>query len=268
MKRPKKIAKQRTAKKVPERARWRRLLWPAIFTLIAFVFLCELGFWQLQRLAWKEDLIARVERRQQQSVAVPIPAERDWPNVGTERDEYRRVKAEGKYRYGRESFAYALLSNPRGKFSGPGYWVMTPLELAGGGIVIVNRGFVPMDRMDLTTRNAGPESAETTVTGLLRMPERRSWFTPPDDAARRIWQERDPAAIAKAYGLARVAPFYIDADQSGPNGYPQGGETRLTFPNDHLQYAVTWFGLALALLGVFLVYARREWRRGEFRDRA
>lgn len=268
MKRPKKIVKKRAVKTAPERARWRRLLGPGIFTLIAFVFLCVLGFWQLQRLAWKEDLIARVEQRQQMSAAVPLPAERDWPKIGTERDEYRRVKAEGKYCYDRESFAYALLSNPRGKFSGPGYWVMTPLELATGGIVIVNRGFVPMERMDLTTKNAGLESAQVTVTGLLRMPERRSWFTPPDDAARRIWQERDPAAIAKAYGLARVAPFFIDADQSGPNGYPQGGETRLSFPNNHLQYAVTWFGLALALLGVFFVYARREWRHTERRRRA
>lgn len=268
MKRPKKTPKKREAKNVPERTRWRRLFWPAIFTVIAFAFLCELGFWQLQRLAWKEDLIARVERRKQDPVAVPFPAERDWLKISAEHDEYRRVKAEGRYRYDRESFAYALLSNPRGRFSGPGYWVMTPFELVTGGIVIVNRGFVPMERMDLKTKHAGSESTQVTVTGLLRMPERRSWFTPPDDATRRIWQERDPAAIAKAYGLARVAPFYIDADQSGPNGYPQGGETRLSFPNDHLQYAVTWFGLALALLGVFFVYARREWRHTEHRRRA
>src|SRR6185312_13830299 len=201
MKRPKKIAKKRAAKIAPERARWRRLLWPGIFTLIAFVFLCELGFWQLQRLAWKEDLIARVEYRKQNPVAVMLPAERDWPKVTAEHDEYRRVKADGKFRYDRESFAYALLSNPRGQFSGPGYWVMTPLELATGGTVIVNRGFVPMERMDLTTKHAGSASTQVTVTGLLRMPEHRSWFTPPDNVTRRIWQERDPAALAKAYGL-------------------------------------------------------------------
>ena len=92
-----------------------------------------------------------------------------------------------------------------------------------------------------------------TVTGLLRMPEGRSWFTPADDPARGIWQERDPAAIAKAYGLARAAPFFIDADDApNPGGLPQGGETTLVFPNRHLEYALTWFGLALALLAVFV----------------
>ena len=240
---------------------WRRLVWPGLFALAAFAFLCSLGIWQLHRLAWKEGLIARVESRTH-AAAEPLPAEAGWPQVNIERDEYRHVRLSGRFRYDQETFAYALLSDPRGKFSGPGYWVMTPLQLDGGELVLVNRGFVPMDRMDLPTRVAGQEDARVTVTGLLRLPEGRNWFTPPDDTGRRIWQERDPAAIAKAYGLARVAPFFVDADASGPNGLPQGGETRVTFLNNHLQYVVTWFGLAFALLAVFAAFAHKEWQRG------
>ena len=124
--------------------------------------------------------------------------------------------------------------------------------------MLVNRGFVPLDRMDAATRREGQVAGIVTVTGLLRLPEERSWFTPADDPARGIWQERDPAAIAKAYGLARAAPFFIDADASpNPGGLPQGGETKLVFPNRHLEYAITWFGLAFALLAVFVAFARK-----------
>jgi len=266
VKQPRKNARRRAAKSSPPRSSprsspWRRLWLPGVSTLIAFAILCGLGVWQLHRLAWKEDLIARVETREHTPAALPIPPERDWPRVSAERDEYRRVSASGVYQYERETFAYALLSDPKGKFSGPGYWVMTPLKLDDGASVLVNRGFVPMDRMDLPTRAPGDEGRRVTVTGVLRLAEGRNWFTPADDAARGIWQERDPAEIARAYGLARVAPFFLDAEASGPNGLPQGGETRVTFSNNHMQYAVTWFGLAFALLLVFGSFAAKEWRR-------
>lgn len=260
MRRPRKTARKHASKKAAPAPRWRRLLWPGFFALIAFVFLCELGFWQLHRLAWKEDLIARVETRTHSS-AIPLPSEGAWPAMDAEHDEYRRVTASGRYRYGEEAFAYALLSEPRGKRSGPGYWVMTPLLRADGSTVIVNRGFVPLDHKDFAVKDAARKDEQVTVTGLLRFPEGRNWFTPADDAAKRIWQERNPAALANAYGLTRVAPFFIDADASGPGGLPQGGETRVSFPNNHLQYVVTWFGLAFALLAVFFVFARREWMR-------
>lgn len=265
MKRPKRTNKaSRTNARKPRVSLaplWRRLLWPGVFAAIALTILCSLGVWQIERLAWKQDLIARVENRTH-AAAQPLPPEQDWAKVNAARDEYRHVQLSGKFHRDHEVFAYALLSDPRGKFSGPGYWVMTPLELDSGAFVFVNRGFVPMDRMDLPTWASEPEGARVTITGLLRLPEGRNWFTPPDDVARRIWQERDPAAIAKAEGLTRVAPFFVDADASGPNGLPQGGETRVTFSNNHLQYVVTWFGLALALIAVFVAFARKEWLRG------
>jgi surfeit locus 1 family protein len=241
------------------RARFRALIAPSLCALAGFVFLTSLGVWQLQRLAWKEALIARVASRMQMSFAPPAPAENGWPNVNAVEDEYRRVRVTGTFRHDREALVYALLSESKGKFSGPGYWVMTPIETAGGALVLVNRGFVPLDRKDAATRREGQVAGIVTVTGLLRLPEERSWFTPADDPARGIWQERDPAAIAKAYGLARAAPFFIDADASpNPGGLPQGGETKLVFPNRHLEYAITWFGLAFALLAVFVAFARKQ----------
>jgi surfeit locus 1 family protein len=240
---------------------WRILIWPGFFALGALILLCALGFWQLQRLAWKQDLIARVEERAQTSFTPPAPAESDWPNVTVERDEYRRIRVKGTFKHDREALAYDLLSDAKGKFSGPGYWVLTPLETADGTIVFVNRGFVPLDRKDAATRQEGQVLGPVTITGLMRMPEGRAWFTPADDPVHGVWQERNPAIISKAYGLARTAPFFIDADaKPNPGGLPQGGETRLVFSNRHLEYAVTWFGLAFALIAVFIAFVRKQLR--------
>ena len=241
------------------RARLRALIVPGLCALIALGVLCGLGVWQLQRLAWKEALIARVAARMQFSFVPWAPAEAEWPNVNAEQHEYLHVRVTGTFRHDLEALCYELLSDARGKFSGPGYWVLTPLETATGATFIVNRGFVPLDRKDAATRGEGQVVGKVTLIGYLRLPERRSWFTPADDPARHLWQERDPAAIAKAYGLARTAPFFIDADAApNPGGLPQGGETKLVFPNNHLGYAITWFGLALALLAVFAAFTWKQ----------
>jgi surfeit locus 1 family protein len=231
---------------------------PGLLAALGVAVLVGLGFWQLERRVWKQDLIARAETRSQASVT-PVPAESEWSTIGAERDEYRRVRVSGRFRHDREALVYTLLSEPKGRFRGPGYWVFTPLETATGGVVIVNRGFVPDERKSRAKRSEGEITGEVTVVGLLRMPEPAFWFTPAPDPARGIWYRRDPAGIAAAYGLTRVAPFVIDADATpNPGGLPQGGETLLSFPNNHLQYAVTWFGLAAALAGVFAVFA---WNR-------
>ena len=238
---------------------WRTLLWPGLFALAALIVLCGLGFWQLQRLSWKQELIARVEERAQNSSPVPAPSENEWRNVTAERDEYRRVTVTGTFRHDREALAYDLISDAKGKFSGPGYWVLTPLETPDGATIIINRGFVPLDRRDAATRKEGQVTGAVIVSGLLRMPEDRFWFTPADDPTRRVWQKRNPVAIAKAYGLTRTAPFFVDADaKPNPGGLPQGGETRLVFSNRHLEYAVTWFGLAFALMAVFIAFSRKQ----------
>jgi surfeit locus 1 family protein len=179
--------------------------------------------------------------------------------VSADRDEYRRVIARGAFRHDREVQVYTVVSEEKGKLAGPGYWVMTPLELEGGARVIVNRGFVPLDRKNPDTRAAGQVSGPIPVTGLLRTPERATMFSPDNDPSRNAWYRRDPAEIASAMKLERVAPFTIDADATpNPGGLPEGGRTRINLPNDHLGYALTWFGLALALAGVFCVFA---WQR-------
>jgi surfeit locus 1 family protein len=235
---------------------WKTLAVPGAFALAALAVLIGLGVWQLKRLQWKNALIAQVAARMS-APAARLPSESEWKNIGAG-DEYRRVTAVGTFRHDREALLYTVEPEER-RPGGPGYLVLTPLVLADGSAVIVTRGFVPLDRKDAATRRQGQVAGRVSVTGLLRLPEEKRWFTPANDAAKGAWYRRDPAEIAAALGLARAAPFVIDADAApNPGGLPAGGRTHLAFPNNHLQYAFTWFGLALTLVGVFAVFA---WQR-------
>lgn len=239
-------------------ARWTSLIPPAIVALAVAAGLIGLGVWQLQRLAWKEALIRTVAER---TVAppVPLPPRADWAGLTPDAYEYRHVTAAGTFDHSEEVHVYRPLVSARGPYRGVGDIVLTPFHLASGGTVIVNRGFVPNERLAPATRPAGQVAGPVTVTGLMRSPQERNGFTPADDTARNQWFTVDPAAVARLYGLGDVAPFVIDEDAGqAPGGLPQGGETVLDFPNSHLQYALTWFGLASALLGVFGVWAWRQ----------
>jgi surfeit locus 1 family protein len=242
-------------------AKLRSLLLLGLFTLAGLAGLIGLGIWQLARLDWKEKLIAEVEAR----VAAPpvaAPTEQDWAGLAPDDYEYRHVRLAGAYDFSRQVLVFRSLEHPRGRFSGPGYLVMTPLRLTDGAVVIVNRGFIPADAKDNFATPKENASGAADVTGLMRASEPRTWFTPADDPAHGAWFTRDPAAIAAALKLDRAAPFTVDADASGGAGtLPQGGETILAFPNNHLSYAFTWFGMALALAGVFCAYAIAQ-RRG------
>jgi surfeit locus 1 family protein len=230
----------------------RSLAAPAAATLMGLAVLVGLGVWQLKRLAWKEGLIAAVEQRAT-AAPVELPPPEEWVKLNPRDYEYRHVRLSGVYDYAHQALVFRALSSPRGRYGGPGYLVMTPLELAGGASVLVNRGFVPEERKDAA--NAG-SVGPTEVTGLMRASEDRTWFTPSDDPARGQWFTRDVEGIAEALKLGRHAPFSVDADASAnPDALPEGGETILEFPNNHLSYAMTWFGMALALVGVFAVYA-------------
>ena len=243
----------------------RSLLAPGLAALVAVAGLVALGIWQLQRLAWKEALIARVEARVHRP-AEPLPPETRWKELRPEDYEFRHVRISGRYLNDHEVYAFTALSEPKGPFRGPGYWVFTPLDLGGGAAVFVNRGFVPMDRKDPATRADGVIAGVVEVTGLMRAPDRAGLFTPAPDPRNKVLFVRDPAAMARITGLANVAPFYVDAAESGPGGLPQGGETRLSFPNPHLGYALTWFGLAAALILMFGVWARAQAARPSGRD--
>jgi surfeit locus 1 family protein len=239
--------------------RSRSLFLPGLLTLLALAVLLGLGTWQMQRLYWKEDLIHRVEARIAEP-SVPLPQQFGSSRVASEfaadleQWEYRPVEAAGTFRHDLETRVYALLTEPKGPLSGPGYFIMTPLE-TGEGAVLVNRGFVPLDTKDFPR----PEGT-VTVRGLLRAPEGRNLFTPSDDPGNRLFYARDPAPIAEALGI-KLAPFTIDAVETPPGGLPQAGETRLNFPNRHLEYALTWYGLAAALLAVFGAFSWSRLRR-------
>jgi surfeit locus 1 family protein len=236
---------------------WRDLLAPAIATAIALSILVTLGLWQLERKAWKEDLLGAINAR---AFGAPVaaPSETAWGSWSAARDEFRRVQVTGTFLHDREVQLHGLAEERRGHPL-QGFYVFTPLQRPDGAIVMVNRGVVPTALRDPARRAEAQATGEVTVTGLLRNPEERGWFVPPNDPAKNEWFVRNLRDMAAGRGLARVAPFYIDADATpNPGGWPRGGQTRINLPNDHLNYALTWFGLALTLVGVFAAFA---WKR-------
>lgn len=219
-----------------------------LFLVAVFV---ALGSWQVQRLVWKLDLIARVDARiHAQPVAVTAPAQ--WGNINQDKDEYRRVTATGVFLHDRQVLVQAVTE------LGAGFWVVTPMSVPDGTIILINRGFVPSDRRDAVLFAADEPSPAVTLTGLLRMPEPGGAFLRSNDPASGRWYSRDVAAIATAKGLDRVAPFFLDADaKANPGGFPIGGLTVVSFRNSHLVYAVTWYLLAV-MSGVGLYVVRRQ----------
>jgi len=243
----------------------RSLIVPGLAALVALAILIGLGTWQLKRKAWKEDLIAQIEARAYGEPGAIVP-EDQWTTWRADQDEFRKVRVTGTFLPEFEAPIYGLAPGERQGAPIQGYYLITPLKLPSGAIVMVNRGFVPTDLRDPARRPESQPEGDVTITGLVRAPEARNPFTPNDDPARNQWFARDPQAIAAARQLERVAPFLIDADASpNPGGWPRGGQTPLTLPNNHLQYAITWFGIALTLIGVFGTFA---WRRLQGQDSA
>jgi surfeit locus 1 family protein len=235
------------------------LLWPAVMTLAGIAILASLGNWQMQRLAWKDGLIAAItERKGAAPVAV---SEVEWRASAGGDIEYTRVKAAGRLLNDKELHLYAFDEK-----LGPGYHVITPLQQADGSVVLINRGYVPQDLKDPATRQAGQLAGDVEITGLARRPAVKALFDPDNDPAKNIWYWRDLAGMAAAAlgtGAPRTVPFFIDAEAAPepPGGWPKGGVTRLELPNRHLEYALTWYGLAAALAAVFAAFAITRWRQ-------
>jgi surfeit locus 1 family protein len=233
----------------------KRILLTALLLLAAALFLA-LGVWQVERRAWKLDLIASVDRRVHLA-ARPAPGPADWPTLSAAAEAYAHIRASGTLLNDRETLVQAVTE------FGPGYWVVVPLRTEEGWTLLVNRGFVPSDRRDAGTRPGGPVGT-VTVTGLLRAPEPGGAFLQTNNPAGDRWFSRDVAAIAAARGLGAVAPYFLDADATpNPGGLPVGGLTIIAFRNSHLIYAITWFVLAvLSGVGIRLTWADRGGTEG------
>ncbi|MET4114359.1 surfeit locus 1 family protein [Bradyrhizobium sp. JR1.5] len=222
-------------------------LWLTVLSLAAIALLIALGVWQIERRAWKLALIDRVEQRVH-APAQPIPSPAAWPTVSAANDEYRHVSVSGRFMHDRETLVQAVTEE------GPGYWVLTPLRRDDGTLVLVNRGFAPSDRRDVSTRRDGNPQGEVEITGFLRVTEPKGGFLRTNVPEHNRWYSRDVTAIAAARGLDHVAPFFVDADAGSQSGSgPIAGLTVISFPNNHLIYALTWFALAFMLAGRLIV---------------
>jgi surfeit locus 1 family protein len=222
---------------------------------VPMLALCvALGVWQLHRLEWKEELIARVTEHMQRPIA-PLNMAMSESTPEDDPLEWRRVRLRGHFIHDNEVYLYA-----RGPRSETGVQVITPFQWEHG-LLLVNRGFVPDAKRDPATRAAGQVSGDVEIRGVIRHSSEGGLFTPGPDVRRRLWFARDAQSIAGAMRLRLVVPFFIEADATpNPGGYPIGGQTVVDIPNNHLSYAITWFALALVLVVVYLAYHVKQGR--------
>jgi surfeit locus 1 family protein len=233
---------------------FRPALAPTIATALMLPVLIGLGVWQVERLHWKENLLSALDRNMH---TAPVPLA-NAPKTQSLETQYTRVTARGRFDNAHE--AYLFGSDIAGN---AGYHIITPFMTDGGATWLVDRGYVPREMRDPSTRAQGQIVGETTVTGLLRWSEQPGLFTPAADIAHRVFYARDANAIAKANNIALAEPAIIDADATpNPGGWPRGGQTIIDIPNNHLSYAFTWFGLAVVLMGVYLAYHVGQGRLG------
>jgi surfeit locus 1 family protein len=226
------------------------------FSAAAFVLLIGLGLWQLQRLEWKQGLIAQIEAR---AHAKPVTLKEAVTSARTGEDvSYLRVRVEGRFDNAKERYLYALSDGT------PGWHVIAPLTTLDGEVVLVDRGFVPDAFKEPSFRAQGEINDAVTVTGLARTSETQGPFIPDNEPAENRWFWRDLGAMSKSMfpaGAPDIAPFFLEAERSDiPGGWPLGGQTRLDIPNNHLQYALTWFLLALCLVVIYVIYVRSRLR--------
>ena len=237
----------RLATPASARRRFRPRLWPTLATAAGLALLLALGTWQVQRLHWKSALIA--ERTAQLAAApAPLPATaEDWRAF-----DFRKLSATGTFRHDLEQLFGASAIGGE-----VGHHVLTPLVRPDGAAVLVDRGWVPADQAHPAARRQGQPEGPVAVSGIARYraDDRPGWFTPDNQPDQALWFAYDLPAMEEALGL-ELLPVVLEADAT-PNagGLPQGGRTQLTLPNNHLQYVITWYGLAVALLAIWLAFS-------------
>ena len=236
----------------------------AIVGIALFLGFMALGTWQVQRRAWKLDLIERVDQRVH-AAPVPVPTADQWPQISAANYEYLPVSAQGVWLDKQTVLSKALTE------AGAGFWVMTPLQQADGSQILVNRGFTPENLRGTWLKQiaeATPSTETVKVIGLMRMSEPGGGFLRKNDAASGQWFSRDVAAMSQSMGLAHAAPYFIDLGVPPSNpAYTKDawsadvlrpGMTVIKFPNSHLVYAITWYGLAAMVLIAALLVRRHD----------
>ncbi|WP_455480664.1 SURF1 family protein [Bartonella sp. B12(2025)] len=233
----------------------------------AFLVFSALGVWQIQRLNWKTNLITSANQR----IHLPpikAPPKNQWKHITFEKDEYRPVIITGKLLKDKNIFVTAVAQNTSG------YWVLTPLQTADNTLTFVNRGFIPMDARrhfqyseqshtnDISHQHSTKNTEQTTIVGLLRMSEKNGFFPRKNNPDHDLWYARDLPTMAQKLGLSTVAPYFIDAgkETATQENFPITGLTVIHFRNNHLVYAITWFVLAVGVLGasLFLLWQKTE----------
>lgn len=231
-----------------EKARFRPTFWATFFTVPTLLILLGLGTWQLDRLQWKEALIAE---RQAGFAAAPTPLPAN--DAAAHGLLWRRVSVTGSFRHDQE--IYLAARSMRGNV---GYHVLTPFDHADGKTVLVNRGWVSNEKKEPATRAEGLLSGTITVEGIATPGGQRNWLTPENNAEKNVWLWTDIPAMAGHLGRP-LQPVVVEAVATpNPGGFPIGGQTRITLPNDHLQYALTWYMIAAGLIAIYVVYHRRK----------
>ncbi len=243
---------------VQPRPWWRALVWPALAGIVAFTVLVSLGNWQMRRLAWKEELIATSQQRLSMA---PMTIEELVTRRETNVDiDFLPVSGRGVFQHDKEQHYYVT------RDGAPGWSVFTPWVTDEGYVIFVNRGFVPIVLKESETRPEGLTAGETVVHGMARSApkEKPNFFTPENKPLENEYYWRDLHEMARRAGLEnndRLLPFFIYADETPvAGGWPLGGALSTTFPNKHFGYAMTWYGLAVCLVGVFFAYAWGRWR--------
>ncbi len=250
-----------------KQSRGRSLFVPVLMMLVAIPTLIGLGIWQWQRLAEKQVQIARIEER-----ASAEPKSINLTDILAKKTsadtlDYTPVKLRGVFLHETEVTVFTNLAEPKGKLGGPGYDILTLFAVDGGGLILVDRGFVPPERRAVATRMSGQIQGNVEIAGFLRRPERRSYLDNPDRPERGEFSIRDPKAILALRASPSVRDkyqpvadaFYLAQNTPLPEGgLPQAGETRLFIPNNHLQYALTWWSLALVFAVMFGLFLRQR----------
>jgi surfeit locus 1 family protein len=232
----------------------RPLFWPTVISLPILVFSLALGVWQMERREWKRDILDRIAHNQ----AAPAVAFADLIKADPLRHEYGRVRVAGTFLHDKEFHLAA-----RSLRNKVGMQIVTPLRLDDGRIVLFDRGWVPSEQKEGANRAAGQLAGRVELTGVVRRSQIQRQFAPDNVPDKNVWFHVDVPLMRKLAGGApdpQLDVFFLEADATpNPGGVPIGGQTRLDIPNDHLQYAITWFAIALALAGVYLAY---HWENG------